>query len=68
MTRGDGCEAIGAPSVGAPFLDLATLRRGASAWAGVACLFAWANLLLCFEGALRDTAIERGGIVHDPIE
>lgn len=66
MTRGDGREAIGAGSVGAPFLDLATLRRGASAWAGVACLFAWTNLLLCFEGALRDTAIERGGIVHDP--
>ena len=71
MTRGDGREAtgatpVGAPSAGAPFLDLATLRRGASACAGVACLFAWTNLLLCFEGALRDTAIERGGIVHDP--
>ena len=36
------------------FLPLAAIRGQASALLGLACMFAWAELLFCFEGVLRD--------------
>ena len=48
------------------FLPLESLRSEAPSWLGLAGLFAWIQLLLCFEGLLRDMAVEKGGLVHDP--
>ena len=49
-----------------PFLPLGCLREKASVACGLACLLAWAELLLCFEGVLRDEVELAGGLVHDP--
>ena len=34
--------------------------------AGFSCFVAWMNMLLCFEGLLRDQIVYGGGVVHDP--
>ena len=49
-----------------PFLPLGCLREKTSVACGLACLLAWAELLLCFEGVLRDEVELAGGLVHDP--
>ena len=49
------------------FLPLAAIRGQASALLGLACLFAWVELLFCFEGVLRDQVEYAGGLVHDPL-
>ncbi len=51
---------------GGAFLTLSSLRTRPSAWVATAALLAWAQMLLCFEGVLRDEAKEQGGLVHDP--
>ncbi len=48
------------------FLPLGALRARVGAVAGLACLLAWSELLLCFEGVLRDLVELEGGLVHDP--
>lgn len=48
------------------FLPFGALRTRAGAVAGLACLLAWSELLLCFEGVLRDLVELEGGLVHDP--
>ena len=48
------------------FLPLRVLCRRAGAVLGLACLFAWVEVLLCFEGVLRDLVEYEGGLVHDP--
>ena len=48
------------------FLPFRALAEKPSRWIGLAALMAWADLLLCFEGVLRDQVLERGGLVHDP--
>lgn len=61
--------AAGRPAGGdrPPFLPVGVLRGQAAAWVGMALLFAWTDLLFCFEGVLRDTEIMEGGLVHDPL-
>ena len=49
------------------FLPLAAIRGQASALLGLACMFAWVELLFCFEGVLRDQVEYAGGLVHDPL-
>ena len=51
----------------ARFLPVGVLRDQAAAWVGMALLFAWTDLLFCFEGVLRDTEVMKGGLVHDPL-
>ena len=48
------------------FLPFRALAEKPSRWMGLAALMAWADLLLCFEGVLRDQVLEQGGLVHDP--
>ena len=48
------------------FLPFRALAEKPSRWIGLAALMAWADLLLCFEGVLRDQVLEQGGLVHDP--
>lgn len=49
------------------FLPLAAIRGQAPALLGLACMFAWVELLFCFEGVLRDQVEYAGGLVHDPL-
>ena len=49
------------------FLPLAAMREHAAAMLGLACMFAWVELLFCFEGVLRDQVESAGGLVHDPL-
>lgn len=49
-----------------PFLTLSALRTRPHGWIGTFSLLAWVQLLLCFEGVLRDNALEQGGLIHDP--
>ena len=49
------------------FLPLAALQEHVLAMLGLACLFAWVELLFCFEGVLRDQVEYAGGLVHDPL-
>lgn len=49
------------------FLPFRTLAEKPSRWIGLAALMAWVDLLLCFEGVLRDRVLEQGGLVHDPL-
>lgn len=46
-----------------------TSRRAGVPWAvlvGFSCFASWTNMLLCFEGPLRDQIVYGGGVVHDP--
>lgn len=49
------------------FLPFKVLVEKPLLWIGFDALLGWVDLLLCFEGVLRDTVTERGGIVHDPL-
>ncbi len=49
------------------FLPLAAMREHAAAVLGLACMFAWVELLFCFEVVLRDQVESAGGLVHDPL-
>lgn len=49
------------------FLPFAILFKKARLWVGLAALLTWVDLLFCFEGVLRDTVTEQGGLVHDPV-
>ena len=49
------------------FLPFSVLVTKWGTWVGLACLLAWINLLICFEGVLRDAVNEEGGLVHDPV-
>lgn len=44
-------------------------RRIAVPWAvllGFSAFASWTNMLLCFEGSLRDHIVYGGGVIHDP--
>ena len=60
----------GAPNVAAPTREpfLVVTLDGAKArlLVGLAAFVSWTNLLICFEGLLRDTVIYGGGVVRDP--
>lgn len=49
------------------FFPFAVLRENVWAWLGFASFLGWINVLICFEGVLRDTVEEAGGLVHDPV-
>ncbi len=49
------------------FLPFKILAEKPLLWIGFGALLGWVDLLLCFEGVLRDTVTEKGGIVHDPL-
>lgn len=49
------------------FLPFAAIIENWQAWAGMAAFLSWVNVMLCFEGALRDEVIYEGGLVHDPV-
>lgn len=49
------------------FLPFGILTQKPLLWLGFGALLGWADLLLCFEGVLRDTVTEKGGLVHDPL-
>ena len=51
----------------AGFLPFRILVERPLLWIGFAALLGWTDLLLCFEGALRDAVTEQGGLVHDPL-
>ncbi len=59
-------EAVGEAPSACGFLPLGVLRSRAGVVVGLACLLAWVELLLCFEGVLRDLVEYEGGLVHDP--
>ncbi len=48
------------------FLPFEFLAEKPSLWVGFCALLSWTDLLLCFEGVLRDQVLEKGGLVHDP--
>lgn len=48
------------------FLPFEFLAEKPSLWIGFCALLGWTDLLLCFEGVLRDQVLEKGGLVHDP--
>lgn len=50
----------------ATFLPFGALWSGRASWLGLAAFFTWVDLMFCFEGVLRDTVLEAGGLVHDP--
>ncbi len=56
---GEACPSRG-------FFPLRVLGERAGAVVGLACLLAWVEVLLCFEGVLRDFVEYEGGLVHDP--
>ena len=49
------------------FLPFGAIIENWQAWAGMAAFLSWVNVMLCFEGALRDEVIYEGGLVHDPV-
>lgn len=65
--KAEGTTERKAPCGPAPFLSARTLKSKAATWIGMAVMFAWVNLLLCFEGVLRDDEAMQGGLVHDPL-
>jgi DNA-binding CsgD family transcriptional regulator len=48
------------------YFPFASLKSRVGLWLGFASFLAWADLLLCFEGALRDQTAYGGGLIHDP--
>lgn len=62
--RDDGlCEPS---SVREPFLSMSLSGAKVQLLIGFAAFVAWTNLLICFEGFLRDSVVYGGGVVHDP--
>lgn len=49
-----------------PFLSVCLDASRARLLIGFASFVAWVNLLICFEGLLRDTVAYGGGVVRDP--
>ncbi len=49
------------------FLRYRFSSEGGFLCAGIACLFAWIDMLFCHEGILRDNVMYGGGVVHDPV-
>lgn len=66
---GDGPRSVGVPnasSVREPFLSVSLCGAKGRMLLGFAAFVSWTNLLMCFEGLLRDSVIYGGGVVHDP--
>ncbi|MCI8424845.1 MAG: helix-turn-helix transcriptional regulator [Adlercreutzia sp.] len=63
---GEGAQDAPAANRAAPFLATTLDSARARLLFGFAAFSAWVNLLVCFEGFLRDTVIYGGGVVHDP--
>ena len=64
---GAGASANGGTGDRRSFLSAALDGPRARLLIGFAAFSAWVNLLVCFEGFLRDTVIYGGGVVHDPL-
>lgn len=62
-TRSEGNDA----SEVAPFLSMYLDGPRARLLLGFAAFSAWVNLLIGFEGFLRDTVVYGGGVVRDPL-
>lgn len=60
-------ENLKASKSGTPFLAKYLDGPRARLLVGFAAFSAWVNLLICFEGFLRDTVAYGGGVVRDPL-
>lgn len=67
--REGGGRIAGAPdarSTREPFLSVSLCGAKGRLLFGFAAFVSWTNLLICFEGLLRDSVAYGGGVVHDP--